>query len=78
MKIAFIGQKGIPAKWGGVESYVEELSTRLVKKGHNVTVYVRSWYTEKTISEFNGVTIKHVNSINTKYSLYHLNHNPCL
>ena len=66
MNIAFIGQKGIPAKWGGVESHVEELSTRLVKKNHNVTVYVRSWYTKKTISEFNGVIIKHVNSINTK------------
>ena len=42
MKIAFIGTHGIPARYGGAETSVEELSTRLVKKGHEVTVYGRS------------------------------------
>ena len=41
MKIAFIGQKGIPAIAGGVEKHVEKLSTRLAAQGHEVTVYVR-------------------------------------
>lgn len=44
MKIAFIGQKGMPASWGGVEKHVEELATRLAKNGHEVTVYSRQWY----------------------------------
>lgn len=39
-----IGQKGLPAIWGGVERHVEELSTRLAKQGHAVTVYSRRWY----------------------------------
>ncbi len=41
MRIALIGQKGIPAQWGGVESHVEELSKRLKKRGHEVSVYVK-------------------------------------
>lgn len=41
MKIAMIGHKRIPSREGGVEIVVEELSTRLVKKGHIVDVYNR-------------------------------------
>lgn len=47
MKIAMIGQKGVPAKAGGIERHVEELSTELVKQGHEVFVFCRSWYVEK-------------------------------
>ena len=36
-----IGHKRIPSREGGVEIVVEELSTRLVKKGHIVDVYNR-------------------------------------
>ncbi len=42
MKIAFIGQKGIPVTFGGVEYQVEGLATRLAKRGHEVSVYVRN------------------------------------
>ncbi len=41
MKIAMIGHKRIPSREGGVEIVVEELSSRLVKMGHTVTVYNR-------------------------------------
>ncbi|EDT76664.1 glycosyltransferase family 4 protein [Clostridium butyricum] len=41
MKIAMIGHKRIPSREGGVEIVVEELSKRLVKKGHSVTAYNR-------------------------------------
>ena len=34
-----IGQRGIPSTYGGVETAVEEISTRLVMRGHSVTVY---------------------------------------
>lgn len=66
MKIAFIGQKGIPAIAGGVEKHVEKLSTRLAAQGHEVTVYVRSHYTPASLEEFEGVKLVHVPSINTK------------
>lgn len=67
MKIAFIGQKGIPAIAGGVEKHVEKLSTRLAAQGHDVTVYARSHYTPVSLEEFEGVKLVHVPSINTKH-----------
>ncbi|MBI5023203.1 MAG: glycosyltransferase family 4 protein [Candidatus Magasanikbacteria bacterium] len=65
MKIAMIGQKGLPAVWGGVERHVEELAIRLVKNGHQATVYSRSWYSQKR-SKYQGVTLRFVPSIHTK------------
>ena len=41
LNIAMIGHKHIPSREGGVEIVVEELSTRMVKKGYNVTCYNR-------------------------------------
>lgn len=46
MKIAMLGQKGIPAVFGGIERHVEELATRLATRGHEVIVYCRPWYTK--------------------------------
>lgn len=45
MKIAMIGQKGMPATYGGIERHVEELATRLARRGHDVSVYCRMHYT---------------------------------
>lgn len=42
LKIAMIGHKRIPSREGGVEIVVEELSTRMVKMGHEVDAYNRS------------------------------------
>lgn len=75
MRIAMIGQKGIPALWGGVERHVEELSTGLVSRGHNVTVYGRGWYTRAAqngtttplMHTYKGVHIVYVPSIRTKH-----------
>lgn len=68
MKIAMIGQKGIPAIYGGVENHVHGLATRLVKAGHTVTVYSRPWYTNtKKDYLYEGVHIKHLKSIKTKH-----------
>lgn len=41
LKVAFIGHKRVPSREGGVEIVVEELSTRMAKKGLDVTVYNR-------------------------------------
>ena len=37
--IAFIGQRGVPATIGGIEHHVEEIGSRLVERGHDVTLY---------------------------------------
>lgn len=48
MRIAFIGQKGFPASWGGVEVHVDALARRLAERGHEVVAYVRRWYSPKS------------------------------
>ena len=67
MKIAYIGQKGIPAGFGGVDFHVEELSKRLVQKGHRVYVYVRNWHTDRNLKEYCGVRLVHTTTIRTKH-----------
>jgi len=67
MKIAFIGQKGIPAKFGGVERHVEELATNLAQNGHEVFVYARKNYTDENIQEYKGVKIIILPSISSKH-----------
>jgi glycosyltransferase involved in cell wall biosynthesis len=41
MRIAMLGIRGIPANFGGSETAVEEIGSRLVQRGHEVTVYCR-------------------------------------
>ena len=67
MKIAFIGQKGIPAKSGGVEKHVEEIAIRLAEKDNDVFVYVRNNYTPKDLMEYKGVRLIHLPTISTKH-----------
>jgi glycosyltransferase involved in cell wall biosynthesis len=66
MRIAFIGQKGIPAFSGGVEKHVENVAVRMAREGHDVFVYVRSHYTEASLKQYKGVTLLHMPSIKTK------------
>ena len=41
MNIAIVGTRGIPARYGGFETLADQLSKRLVERGHTVTVYCR-------------------------------------
>jgi len=45
VKIAIAGTRGIPPRYGGFETFAAELSTRLVARGHEVTVYCRELQT---------------------------------
>lgn len=45
MKLAILGTRGIPARYGGFETLADELSRRLVQRGHSVTVYCRKPFT---------------------------------
>jgi len=68
MKIAFIGQKRIPAKeTSGVERHVNELASRLTERGHEVFVYVRNNYAGKRLIEYGGVKLIHLPSVATKH-----------
>jgi glycosyltransferase involved in cell wall biosynthesis len=68
MRIALIGQKGIPFSQdaGGVERHVEELSVRLAKMGHEVFVYIRPRFLVADKKEYQGVKLISLPSIPTK------------
>ncbi|MGH9903103.1 MAG: DUF1972 domain-containing protein, partial [Pyrinomonadaceae bacterium] len=36
MRIAILGTRGVPASYGGFETFAEQLSTRLAARGHEV------------------------------------------
>ncbi len=63
MKIAILGTRGIPASYGGFETFAEELSSRLVERGHKVTVYCRN----KSASPYLGVDLVYLPTIRHKY-----------
>jgi glycosyltransferase involved in cell wall biosynthesis len=66
MRIAMIGVKGVPHP-GGIENVVEQLGARLIKRGHDVTVYVRPHYTPRSRTEFCGMRLIHLPSLPTKH-----------
>ena len=67
MRLAILGTRGIPARYGGFETLAEELSARLASRGHDVTVYTRARYAEPGLSSHRGVKIRVLPTIPTKY-----------
>jgi glycosyltransferase involved in cell wall biosynthesis len=59
MRIAMIGQRGVPATFGGVEKAVEEIGSRLAALGHEVVVYCRSGYGDNEPASFRGMTLRY-------------------
>ena len=64
MKIALLGTRGIPASYGGFETFAEELSRRLVERGHRVTVYCRDRHPQR---QYLGVDLQYLPTIRHKY-----------
>lgn len=67
MKIAILGIRGIPANYGGFETFAEELATRLVARGHEMTVYGRSNNIRHPDRTYRGVRLVVLPTIGTKY-----------
>ena len=73
LNIAMLGHKRIPSREGGIEIVVEELSTRMVKLGHQVICFNRkghhvsgSEFDGSQLSEYKGVKLKAVWTIDKK------------
>jgi glycosyltransferase involved in cell wall biosynthesis len=69
VRIAMLGLKGLPVRKdsGGVERHVEELGTRLVDRGFEVTAYVRPRFTEGGVSSHRGIRLVRLPSVPTKH-----------
>ena len=67
MRIAIIGTRGVPASYGGFETFAEELGGRLVQRGHSVTVYGRSHFVPHGLREYRGMRLRVLPTIRHKY-----------
>ena len=73
LRIVMLGHKRIPSREGGVEIVVEELATRMVDTGHQVTCLNRAGkhvsgkeFETVSLKEFRGVRIKTVPALDKK------------
>jgi glycosyltransferase involved in cell wall biosynthesis len=66
MRIACMGTRGIPARYGGFETFIENLAPRLAARGHDVTVYNRVWSSGHG-RHFGSVHLIPLPSIHTKH-----------
>jgi len=74
LRIAIIGSRGIPAGYGGFETFAQELAPRLVARGHAVTVYCRRGYTgDDELDEYEGVELVHTPALRSR-TLEQLSH----
>jgi glycosyltransferase involved in cell wall biosynthesis len=81
LRIAMVGQKGIPARFGGVETHVDNVATRLAARGHEVWTYCRSRFRPDRLGVpqpddyrviggehwYRGVRLAYRPSVNTKH-----------
>ena len=67
MRIAILGTRGIPASYSGFETAVEQISSRLVERGHEVTVYCRPHVVDRRIKEWKGARLVHLPTLRNKY-----------
>lgn len=62
-----IGQKGVPATFGGVEHHVEEVGARLAERGVVATVYCRRSYAQETPAAHRGMRLVVTPTVGTKH-----------
>lgn len=81
MKIAMLGTRGVPARYSGFETAVEEIGARLAARGHKVTVYCRShmvkyqgrYYKDMRLVKLPTIPQKHLDTIvHTGVSTLHM------
>ena len=67
LRVALLGSRGIPANYGGYETLMEELASRLVERGVEVTVYCRAHHTPRSQRQYRGAELVVLPTVRTKY-----------
>jgi glycosyltransferase involved in cell wall biosynthesis len=67
LRLALLGSRGIPARYGGYETLMEELGPRLVERGHQVTVYCRSHVVPRALAEHRGCRLVVLPTVRRKH-----------
>jgi glycosyltransferase involved in cell wall biosynthesis len=67
LRVALLGARGIPGRYGGYETLLDELAGRLAVRGFEVTVYCRSRYTPRTLRVHRGARLVVLPTVPTKH-----------
>jgi glycosyltransferase involved in cell wall biosynthesis len=67
MRIAYVGTMGIPARYGGFETCVEEVATRLAKKGHEIIVYCGYRGSKPKSKLYKGIQLVFIPCLRSKF-----------
>jgi len=67
MKIAILGIRGLPSTYSGYETFIGELAPRLVKRGHEITIYCRKALFTERPEEHLGMRMRYLPSIEHKF-----------
>jgi len=67
LRIAILGTRGVPANYGGFETFAEQLGSRLAARGHDVTVYGRSAYVGRDVTSYRGMSVVRLPAPRSKY-----------
>jgi len=70
IKIAICGTRGVPANYGGFETFAEELGVRLVKRGHEITVFCRYYKGAEDLQlayDYKGISCINLRAFKHKY-----------
>jgi len=63
-----MGTRGVPASYGGFETFAEELGARLAANGHEVVVYSRNQWVPRRIRRHRGMEIVRLPAPRSKYT----------
>ncbi len=67
LRVALIGSRGVPARYGGYETFCAELAPRLVERGFDVTVYGRAHYVSRRRRRYRGARVIVLPTLPTKH-----------
>lgn len=74
LRVALVGTRGVPARYGGFETAIEEIGARLAAGGHDVVVYCRRPPSDVNVTrKHRGMTLVHLPALRRK-SLETLSH----
>ena len=67
LRVALLGSRGVPGRYGGYETLCQELAPRLVARGFEVTVYGRAHYVSARRRSFRGARLVVLPTLRTKH-----------
>jgi len=67
VNLAILGTRGVPASYGGFETFAEELGCRLAERGHRVTVYGRTGFVDPELESYRGMHLVVLPALYTKH-----------